>query len=121
MKNIEDIPVLVGFAPHFHSSQVENQAKKVQLYDVIVGVNNVDIRTSLSRRHTSGVKRKLNQHGTTGFDRIIAELKETVVPSQNNINTYTNNQENVSISLSTIDNSIVCLTLARPVSGTVKY
>jgi len=129
LKNIEDRPVIVGFAPSFLTVQVESQARKVRLFDVIVGVNNVDIRTSVAAQSSKpGTKRsaRVMRNGrscreqASNFDKIVAALRESVTPNSNNVNSYassSNHANNISISLSTIDTDIVCITLARPVSS----
>lgn len=145
LKNIEDRPVIIGFAPSFMAVQAESQAKKVKLFDVIVGVNNIDIRASVVASSRNGATCSSSSSTSPGgkvrgkgckrarsnpsdhklsscFDKIVAALRETVSPNNNNINPYASssaNANNISISLSTIDNDIVCITLARPIMAPV--
>jgi hypothetical protein len=133
LKNIEDRPVVVGFAPSFLAVQVESQARKLRLFDVIVGVNNVDIRTSVAAQPGKGRGKRgarVMRNGrpcreqASSFDKIVAALRESVTPNTNNVNSYgssSSHANNISISLSTIDTDIVCITLARPVAAAANF
>ncbi len=132
LRNIDETPVVVGFEPCFYSLQVASTAQRVAPYDVIVAVNNVDIRTNFAgslaagSRRTSAGKRRKKDASVSGsgvghqsnFDKIITALRATACSSNNpagfsNSNTI-GGAGSISISLSTIDSSIVCITLARP-------
>jgi hypothetical protein len=126
IKNVEEVPVVVGFEPSFALLQNAAMTSKMSIYDVIVAVNNVDIR-SCSASNASVAKRgkRKNVGGTSttfrsNFDKIIAALRDTSCISKSSkastSNSFSNSSNAVSISLSTIDSNIVCITLARPLN-----
>lgn len=127
LKNIDEIPVIVGFSANFQSLQANSQASKIQLYDAIIGVNNVDIRTQ-NASSSAGCSRKRRREqkdkadNSSNFCKLINAIRATAESDGNGNNAFVNPSNvicssqppsSISISLSTIDSSIVCITLAR--------